>query len=204
MGDPLLVTEEDMIIIIYFLILCPSEYTAYKSETTPFCLKYTAFSCGHSIFVATATGGDLQATNFVMLTYTNQKKGVREKIGHEASDDPLLCPKAALLWQVLHLRVHSEPPSTPPARDMAPEGRWKNITPTMISKTLNTTVGLCGLNLGFESKDVSACSLSANVVMTLLSSGFDRNIIKLIGYLRRDEMVRYLHVQADPLMGKLS
>ena len=76
MGDPLLVTEEDMIIIIYFLILCPSEYTAYKSETTPFCLKYTAFSCGHSIFVATATEDDLQAAKFVTLTLATHMNSV--------------------------------------------------------------------------------------------------------------------------------
>ena len=45
----------------------------------------------------TATDNDLAAATFVILTFTNQKNGMRgEKIGHGATGDPLLCPKEAL------------------------------------------------------------------------------------------------------------
>ena len=65
-----------------------------------------------------------------------------EKIRHKASGYPLLGPKAALLWNTLHLRKKFAPTSTPLAHVMILKGRYKNITPTIISKTLNTTVKL--------------------------------------------------------------
>ena len=36
--------------------------------------------------------------------------------------------------------------------------------------------------------------------MALLCSGIDTDIIGLIGHWRSDEMLRYLHLQAEPLM----
>ena len=36
--------------------------------------------------------------------------------------------------------------------------------------------------------------------MALLFSGIDTDIIRLIGRWRSDEMLRYLHLQAEPLM----
>ena len=70
-----------------------------------------------------------------------------------------MCPKAALLWRVLHLRSHRAPPSTPLARIMTLLGGWENITPTMISNILKTAVGFCGINMVLEAKDVYAHSL---------------------------------------------
>ena len=96
---------------------------ASKPESTPFRLKDTAFSCGHSVFAATATEGNLQAENFVTLTFTTQKNSVSIKIVHKASEDLLLCPKVGLLQRVIHLRARGEPHSTPPARVITPVGR---------------------------------------------------------------------------------
>ena len=50
----------------------------------------------------------------------------------------------------------------------------------MISKALKTAVKLCGLNLGFEAKDVSDQSLHAAGAMPLLCASVDSNIIKII------------------------
>ena len=36
--------------------------------------------------------------------------------------------------------------------------------------------------------------------MALLCSGINKDIIRLIGRWRSDEMLRYLHLQAEPLM----
>ena len=83
---------------------------------------------------------------------------------------------------------------------MTPKGSWKNVTPTMITKVLKGAVSLSGKNLGFLPKDVSARSLRAAVAMALLCSGIDTDIIRLIGRWRSDEMLRYLHLQAEPLM----
>ena len=40
--------------------------------------------------------------------------------------------------------------------------------------------------------------------MALLCSGVDHDIISLIGRWRSDEMMRYLHVQAEPIMRNFS
>ena len=136
------------------------EYTGSKSYSTPFRIEDILFSCDHSVFTATSTEVDLQATTFMTLTFTTQNNGGSgKKIFHKAPGDQLLLPKAALLWRVLHLRSNNETPSTPPARVMTPTGRWNNIIPTMISKTLNTSVILCISKLGFV-PDLTATSSS--------------------------------------------
>ena len=73
-----------MIIIAYFFLLFSGKYTASKSDITLFRLKDIDFSCSRSVFVATATEGYLQAPNFVMLTFTTHKNGVRGEIGNKA------------------------------------------------------------------------------------------------------------------------
>ena len=70
-------SESDIIVIAYFFLLCPGEYTGFKSDKTPFCLKYTVFSCGHILFAATAIVRNLQSAKFFTLTFTTQKNGVR-------------------------------------------------------------------------------------------------------------------------------
>ena len=63
---------------------------------------------------------------------------------------------------------------------------------------------LAGTHLGFTYKDVSAWSLRTAGAMALLCSIVDNDIINLIGRCRSDEVLRYLHVQAEPIMRNLS
>ena len=58
--------------------------------------------------------------------------------------------------------------------------------------------------IGFLPDDVSARSLRAGGVNALLLTRVDPDIISLIGRSRSDEMLRYLHVQAAPLMADYS
>ena len=81
-----------------------------------------------------------------------------------------------------------------------PKGSWKHVTPTMITKVLKGAVSLSGENLGFLPRDVSAWSLQAAGAMALLCYGINTDIIQLIGRWRSDEMIRYLHLQVEPLM----
>ena len=70
---------------------------------------------------------------------------------------------------------------------------------------LKATVKLfVGTHLGFTHQDVSARSLQAADAMEILCSGVDNDIISLIGRLRSDDMLRYLHVQAEPIMSNFS
>ena len=74
----------------------------------------------------------------------------------------------------------------------------------MISKTLNTAVMFCNPNLGFEAKDVYGHSLLSTGAMALLCVSVENNIINMIGRWRSNEMLRYLHEQAEPLTSKFS
>ena len=70
---------------------------------------------------------------------------------------------------------------------------------------IKATVKLfAGTHLGFTHHDVSARSLPEVGSMVLLCSGVDHDIISLIGRWRSDEMMRYLHVQAEPIMRNFS
>ena len=69
-----------MIIIDFFFLLRPGEYTGTKSESTPFRLPYVTFSVGRTVFdTATTTDNELSPATFVILIFSTQKKGVREK-----------------------------------------------------------------------------------------------------------------------------
>ena len=70
----------------------------------------------------------------------------------------------------------------------------------MIKKVLKGAVSLSGENLVFLPTDVSARSLWASSAMALLCSSINTDIIRLISWWRSDEMLRYLHLQAETLM----
>ena len=182
--DPELQAIADMIIIAFFFLLRPREYTGTKSDSSPFRLSDVTFSVGRTVFnTSTATDNDLTAATFVILTFTTQKNGVQgDKIGHGDTGDPLLCPKEALRRRVMHLRQHDAPADTPLARFKSPRGHLLNVTPPKITAHLKTTVKLfAGTPLGFMHHDVSARSLRAAGAMALLCSGVDKDIISLIG-----------------------
>ena len=71
----------------------------------------------------------------------------------------------------------------------------------MITDHLKAAVKLlAGTHLGFTYKDVSARYLQEAGYMALLCCGVDTDIISLIGSWRSDKILRYLHVQAYPIM----
>ena len=79
------------------------------------------------------------------------------------------------------------------------------MTPPKITDHLKTTVKLfAGTPLEFTHQDASARSLRAAGAMALLCSGVYHDIISLIGRWRSDKMIRYLHVQAEPIMRNFS
>jgi hypothetical protein len=57
------------------------------------------------------------------------------------------------------------------------------------------------LNAGIEASEVSARSLRAGGDMALLHGRVDLNNIRMMGRWNSDAMMRYLHVQAQPILG---
>ena len=101
-NDQELQDISDMIIIAFFFLLWPGEYTGTKSDNAPFRLSCVTFSVSCTVFdTATATDNELAAATLVILIFATQKNGVRGgKTGHGATGDLMLCPKEALRQQV--------------------------------------------------------------------------------------------------------
>lgn len=197
-----------MILLAFFFLLRPGEYTdatTGDSNSKPFLLSSVQLFIGpRRLDFATATDAELNAATFASLTFDNQKNGVRgEVIGLSTSGDTIVCPVRALARRVIHLRTNNAPANTPLSRCFFNNKTFK-VTPSLITKTLRECVTFLGPELGFLAKDVSARCLRAAGANALLLAKVDSDIIRLIGRWRSDEMLRYLHVQAAPLMAQYS
>ena len=115
------------------------------------------------------------------------------------SGDPFLCPTFSIARRVLHLRASNAPGHTPLGCVCTATGVQK-VTPALITKTLRDAITFIGADLGFLPSEVSACSLQAAGATALLVANVDPDVIRLLGRWRSDEMLRYLHVSAEPVM----
>jgi hypothetical protein len=126
---------------------------------------------------------------FATLEFTTQKNAVRgEVIGQGRSGNHHFCPVKSIARRLIHLRRNGA------------EQSLCSVKPADISDVLKLATSVLGSAYGFTSADISARSLRASGAMALLNGGVDTDIIRLIGRWRSDEMLRYLHVQAEPLM----
>jgi hypothetical protein len=194
-----------MITLAFFFLLRPGEYTGTPSDTTPFTLQDVQLWIGQQRFLATTIPvADLSRVTFVALTFTTQKNGVRgEVIGLGRSGNPVLCPVMATTRRIAHLRSYRAPPNTPLASFYVSPA-LSLIRPADITATLRCSTALIGPSLGFLPADISARSLRAAGAMALLCAHVDSDVIRLLGRWRSDEMLRYLHVQAEPIMRDFS
>ena len=195
----------DMIALAFFFLLRPGEYTATPSDTTPFCLGDVQLFVGLTrLDLSLATDAELLSATFGSLTFTTQKNGVRgEVLGLARSGNPQLCPVLALARRVIHLRSHGATPLTPLSAYY--DHSWRKVSPADITEALRTAVIALGPQaLGFLPSDISARSLRAAGAMALLCAHVDTDLIRLLGRWRSDEMMRYLHLQAEPVMRNFS
>ena len=200
-NDVFLEATADMICIAFFFLLRPGEYTVSPADSTPFELKDVQLFLGQRrLTLATALQAEILSATFASLTFDRQKNSVRGKvIGHATSGDLTLCPVRALGRRVLHLRSHNAAPSTPLAGAFTDTGH-KLVKPSHITDAIRLAVTYLGPSLGFLPGDVSARCLRAAGANALLCGGVDTDVIRLLGRWRSDEMLRYLHTQANPLL----
>ena len=157
-----------------------------------------------TINVLTAPLDDIRSATFVTYEFTTQKNGVEgEVVGLGRSGDPIICPVQATINQLVHLRAHKTTPTTPIASYFV-NNKLHKVGPAHVSAALRAAVTYLGPTLGFLAKDVSARCLRASGAMALLCAKIDTDIIRLLGRWRSDEMLRYLHLQAEPLMRDFS
>ena len=191
----------DMIVIAFFFLLRPGEYTGGSADGCPFRLRDIQLFIGsRRISLATAPVNELGAATSASLTFTNQKSGVRgEVINLGRSGALLACPLLAIVRRVTHLREHHAPLDTPLASYHIAR-RCRFVTSANVTDALRISAGVIGPSIGLTPNDISARSLRAGGAMALLCAQVDTDIIRLLGRWQSDVMMRYLHLQAQPVM----
>jgi hypothetical protein len=195
----------DCLIMAFYFLLRPGEYAGVPSPSSTddlFRLQDVGLWIGHRrLDLLCAPTPDLLAATFVSLTFTNQKNGVRgETLGHARSGHPTLCPVLSVVARILHLRAHGASPSTPLNAYTTPAGGRHYVLPHDITTLLRCAARRAPTDWGLSPSDISARSTRAGGAMAMLCAGIDSDRIRLIGRWRSDEMYRYLHVQAQPVM----
>lgn len=102
--DEELMAASNMIIIAYFFLVQPGNYTS--KTITPLTLKDVGLYCGGQHFGSLASSEHtIRSSNHPSLEFTTQKNVLQGKvITHVASTDLIVCPTAALVRRVIHLR----------------------------------------------------------------------------------------------------
>lgn len=193
----------DIITIAFYFLLRPGEYTGTTSDDAPFRLNDITLYLGQRpLNTLTAPLHEIQAATAVGYMFTTQKNGIKgEKLLHSRSGNPWCCPVYATTRQVLHLRAHNATAATPIASYYSP--KHKKLLPIKakdVTEVLRTAAAVNQRDTGLHPKEISARSLRAGGAMALLCGKIDDNLIKLLGRWHSDAMIRYLHVQAEPLM----
>ena len=197
----------DMICLAFFFLLRPGEYTGTVTASQPFQLRDVRFFIGQlALSTLTSPPQHLLTATFVSLEFSTQKNGVRgEVIGLGRSGDPSFCPVLAAARRVIHLRQSAALPTQPLASFRDPESHsLTRLNPADLTAILRLSVTALGAQFGFRPSDVSARSLRAAGAMALLCADVDADRIRLLGRWQSDQMFRYLHVQAEPVMRNFS
>ncbi|KAI2491522.1 hypothetical protein MHU86_23050 [Fragilaria crotonensis] len=204
-NSPRAAAAASCLVIGFFFLLRPGEYLGTPRQTH-FVLGAVRFWIGsRALDHTTCPGGDILAATFVTLTFNRQKNGVRnETVGHGRSGHAHLCPVHALGQRVLALRRQGAAHDTP-LNAFRPDvnSSWTFILPSDLTTRLRAALALHP-DPAFTVSDVSIRSTRAGGAMALLCAGVDADRIRLLGRWRSDEMYRYLHVQAQPVMTGLA
>jgi hypothetical protein len=204
-NTPAASTIADMLLLGFFFLLRPGEYAHTDNpDAAPFRL------CDVHLLIHNRRIHPYQASEqaflrvtYIALEFTRQKNGIRgEMVGLCRTGHPLHCPVIALLNRVRHLRTHNAPLTTP--LYTYHDTTWHSINTTTLTFHLRHTVIATGHHYGIAATDISIRSLRSSGAMALLCAKVDTDMIRLLGRWRSDEMLRYLHVQAFPLVAPLA
>ena len=191
----------DLIILAFYFLMHPGEYCTSSGEDSshPFHLDELELWRGPRLFDLTlATDHELHTATFCMLQFSDQKNSNRgEKVGHATSGDHIFCPVRALARRVIHLRRNAAPPHTPIHCYYEQfRGRQLRIPASSVNLLLRQSATL----IGIDPVDVTIKALRATGAMALITARIDSDLIRLLGRWQSDAMLRYLHVQAVPVL----
>jgi hypothetical protein len=142
----------------------------------------------------------LEAATTVSLTFTTQKNGNKgEVLTHGPSTDLWACPVRTTARHVIHLQAHTAKSSTPLASYLRATRRI-DIKANDVTEALRYAAVATAHQTGPHYSDISAKALGAGGAMALLCGKIDHDTIRMLGRWHSDAMMRYLHLQAKPLM----
>jgi hypothetical protein len=110
--------------------------------------------------------------------------------------------RCMLLQRLCHMHLHQAPPRTPLYHVFSTP--LTSITTTELNLHLCQTCSILRNTLGIAPQDISVRSLRLSGTMALPIADVDTDKIRLLGRWRSDEMLRYLHVQALPILTPLT
>jgi hypothetical protein len=192
---------KDLVILAFYFLMRPGEYCNSTGEDSshPFHSDELELWLGpRKLDLQTAADLELLTATFCILQFTDQKNANRgEQVGHAASGDYIFCPVRALARRVIHLRRNGAPPHTPIHCYYEQfRGRQLRVPSSSINLLLRHSATLLNLNPA----DVTVKALRATGAMALITARIDSDLIRLLGRWQSDSMLRYLHVQAIPVL----
>ena len=202
-NDPFSIAVADMATVGFYYLNRPGEHTYSREQglSSPFRLCDVVFYRGARRLTPTAPYPDIHAATFALLTYTDQKNAVRgETIGHGRTRHAFIGPVKSLARRVEHLRRHQAPPDTPLYTVFLHNNRILRISSADLTAALRRSATVLEATTGIPPKEITAKGLRPGGAMALLCAKVDKTVPRLVGRWRSDEMFRYLHPQAFPLM----
>jgi hypothetical protein len=195
----------DMICIAFFFLLRPCEYTGTTSGDTPFHLEdVSAYVRDRKLDLFLCSETEFDAATLVSYTFITQKNGTREeKIVQGRSGNALCCPVRSTVRRIKHHRLKKSTPSAPLASYYLTMMRTA-IKPKDGTDTLRHAMRFNFHCISIKATDIRARSLRANGAMAMFFGKIDINNIRFMGRCHSDSMMRYLHVQAHPIVGRFA
>ena len=193
----------DLIIVGFFWLLRPAEYTAAadkKARTQCFRLCDIHLTIGDHTYPATTAPlndeNDVLTIQSAALTFSDQKNAVRgEIVSHRANNDPFFCPVKALGRIAYRLRKWKARP-TAHIHEHYHGQTWYKIKPRFVTNALRHVAYFLQHETGIDPSLVSARSVRPGGATALLCARVDKDAIMLLGRWKSDAMFHYLRIQA--------
>jgi hypothetical protein len=191
-----------MLVIAFFFMLRPGKYTGATSYDAPFRQEDVhLYIGGRKLNSHSASLVELDAASSVSYKFMTQKNGIcDEKLVQGRSGSGLCCLVRATVRRIKHHGLHKSKANVPSASYYRTSRRTA-IKPKDITDVLCQAMTSNYHRTGVYASEISARSLRAGGAMTMLFGKIDINSIRMMGRWHSDAMVRYLHVQAQPIIG---
>jgi hypothetical protein len=192
----------DMICIAFFFLLRPGEFTGTTSDDTPFRLQDVGiYIRDQKLDLCQCSDSELDTATSVAYTFTTQKNGTRDESTIQGySGTSLCCPIRAVVRRIKHRLLKKSTPNAPIVSCYL-TARRTAIKPKDGMDTLRHAMRINFHHTGIKAAEISSRSMRAVGDMAVFFAKIDMNNIRFMGRWHSDAMMRYLHGQAQTIVG---